>query len=224
MKLQIREKWRHVKLQIVIFFEKFLFDVLNGTDTHVEVQKIAYAEKPDSLNNGTYYSASYTTELKKSFRIVRELLGEELAEYKFVDVGCGKGKAVIAWKLLCLRNKINQPVMGFDYSESLIRIARTNYRKVLKEEGHLVVADAVTFNYAEIGEKLIIYLFNPFDEVIFQKFLDSIKTLKTIIIYNNPNHQQIVVQNGWTEFHCGNGILGFNRTVMSARNITDISH
>ncbi len=219
IEMGFRQARKCLKLKLALFLQTYLFDLRYGTDTHVVIPKEEYAERPSAFDRGTPYHASWTFEIKKSFALVRDKLGSDLSSYTFVDLGCGKGKAVLVWKLLLARHGVRQDMIGIDYSESLIQVARANYRKIFREEGPFVVADAVTFNYAALSDKIMIYMFNPFDEIILQRVLDSLKGLKTVLIYFNADHEALVARNGWTEVHRRKGFWGFNRSIIYVRNI-----
>ena len=56
-----------------------------------------FGAEPPGFAEGTFYMASWTSEIDWAFRETRTLLGEDFDAFAFVDVGCGKGKAVLRW-------------------------------------------------------------------------------------------------------------------------------
>ena len=208
---------RDRKLKLVLLWQTKLFDVIHGTDTSVEVQKHDLNPASPFHENGTFYAASWTSEIRKSFQIVVKKLGRDFETFSFIDVGCGKGKVTIVWKRLCQAQKLDQAIFGIDYDHSLIETAQKNHSLVFGESGKCLCADATSFDYGAISHNLIVYLFNPFDEVVLGRLLDALESKNTIIIYNNPNHDPFIAARGWREFHRRTGVGGFNRTVMYER-------
>jgi len=88
-----------------------------------------------------------------SFEVCQTAFGERFHEYTFVDIGCGKGKVVLAWKEELKKYNIDAEVVGIEYYRPLLDIAINNYRKLFAEDGRLYEADASTFTYENIGSK-----------------------------------------------------------------------
>jgi SAM-dependent methyltransferase len=189
-------KRRGVRLPFLYFFNCHLFDILNGTDTHTWLPKDFYQTKPLNFNHGVLYMCSWTSEIRNSFNELR-LRGVRLDEYTFVDIGCGKGKVVLEWARLLGKYGYERRVVGIDYSPELIEIARSNCEKLFGHAGDFIIADATNVDYAAFGERLIIYLYNPFDDVMLGRALDKITTGDVWVIYNNPVHSVELLNRGF---------------------------
>ena len=132
-----------------------------------------------------------------SFRVVKAFLGDSLRKYAFVDVGCGKGKALLVWKEELDKLKIESVVAGIEYYDPLAEIARRNYQKLFANGSYIYTDEATKFNYRQFGDRLIIHIFNPFDDLILRKFLAGLVGLNAIIIYLNPVHKDVILEFGY---------------------------
>jgi SAM-dependent methyltransferase len=168
------------------FREAHAFDLRRGTDTHVRVPKEDFGAEPAGFAEGTFYMASWTSEIDWAFRETRALLGPEFDRFAFVDVGCGKGKAVLRWTELCARAGSAQRIAGFDYHEPLVAIARRNHAKRFGAPGLITTADAERFDFAPLGGRVLCYLYNPFGPGLMRRFLERLRGLDVVLIYNNP--------------------------------------
>ncbi len=168
------------------FHEAHAFDLRRGTDTHVRLPKDAFDAEPPGFAEGTFYMASWTSEIDWAFGKTRALLGAEFDTFAFFDVGCGKGKAVLRWTELCAHAGSTQRVAGFDYHEPLIAIARRNHAKHFGTPGHLTVAGADDFDFGPSGGRVLCFLSNPFGPTLMRRFLERLRGPDVILIYNHP--------------------------------------
>lgn len=188
---------RGIRLPLVFFFECHLYDITHKTDTHKTIVQAKYDYRPDNFEHGTWYMSSWTSETLNSFNIVRKHLGSAFHEYTFVDVGCGKGKVILVWKEELQKAHIDAKVVGLDYYEPLVKIARNNYRHVFGDGGCFHEVDAALCEYKQFGDRLILYLYNPFGKAIIKTMLAKLVNIPTVIIYNYPLHCQIMIDGGF---------------------------
>jgi SAM-dependent methyltransferase len=177
-----------IRLPYYHFTQAHLFDLLHGTDTRLAVVKNSYTETPAGFENGTFYTPSWTSEIKASFEFLRNLLGGEFDKYAFVDVGCGKGKVMLVWQYLLNKNSIEAAVYGVEYSHALSNIAKSNFLKMFGKECDLIVADAASIDLSRFGRKLIVYMYNPFHGETLERFLTKLAPMEAIVVYNTPWH------------------------------------
>ncbi len=115
----------------------------------------------DALNHG--YSAIAPSVFHEACRRWRETLpavSGRIEAYSFVDVGAGKGRALLLAAELPFRK-----VIGVEVSEELARIAQRNvarWSRVAKPKSkiHVVHEDAAKFRWPRTP--LLVYLYNPF--------------------------------------------------------------
>jgi SAM-dependent methyltransferase len=140
------------------------FDLKYGTDTggYLHPDEIGRGGIHDEMNNG--YSAVAPSVFREACRRWRETLPSSAARleaYTFVDVGAGKGRALLLAAELPFRK-----VIGVELSEDLARIAQKNVTlwKILarpRAKIRVVLEDAAEFRWPRTP--LLVYLNNPFD-------------------------------------------------------------
>jgi len=180
------------------FREAHLFDIRYRTDTASELAREDFDPSLAGIEHGVYYGASWTSEVRRQFADLRVRLGADFAAHSLVDVGCGKGKVVLAWGRELLRSGISQKVVGIDYYQPLITVARENLRRVPHVEGTAFwCGDVRDFDYASLGTPLIMWAFNPFDAHVFHGLASRLTAVPTILVYNNPVHLSELIDDGW---------------------------
>jgi SAM-dependent methyltransferase len=139
------------------------FDRKFGTDTsgYLGPEDLVKGRANDAHNYG--YSAIAPSVFRESCRRWRETLSAvsgRVEAYSFVDVGAGKGRAVLLAAELPFRKAI-----GVELSEELSSIAQSNaarWSRVAKAKAkiRMVQGDATTFRWPRTP--LLVYLYNPF--------------------------------------------------------------
>jgi SAM-dependent methyltransferase len=140
------------------------FDLKYGTDTsgYLGPEDLVKGRANDALNHG--YSAIAPSVFHEACRRWRESLpavSGRIEAYSFVDVGAGKGRALLLAAELPFRK-----VIGVELCEELAstaqgnvarwnRVARTNAKKI-----RVVHGDATKFHWPRTP--LLVYLYNPF--------------------------------------------------------------
>lgn len=198
------------------FRDAHAFDLLRGTDTHVRLRKEDFGAEPPGFAEGTFYMASWTSELDWAYRETRALLGAEFDAYAFIDVGCGKGKAVLRWTELCAQNGSAQRIAGFDYHEPLVAIARQNHRKRFGTPGELTVAGAEDFAFGPPGGRVLCFLYNPFGAPLMRRFLERLREHDVVLIYNHPAEDATLRELGYAPLRSKDGGCPNARTTLYA--------
>ena len=180
--------------------ERERFDMEYGTNTTTPLAKSGFPALAN-LEHGKPYMASWTSEIEKSFDLVGELFGKRFGLYTFIDIGCGKGKVPIVWRLKARAAGLSPRILGIDYYPPFVEIARVNHQKVFGDPGEFLVCDATEMDYSALGPGLIAYLYNPFDAVVLDRVLCRLRTLPCILIYNIPTHADRVHGHGFTLLH-----------------------
>jgi SAM-dependent methyltransferase len=152
----------------------------------------------DYFINSLMYMASWTSVLEETNFFVKNKIMHPSVTYKYIDVGCGKGKAV----LVARKNKIvggdRNNYVGIDFENNLVSIAKKNSLKVFGDEGNFIFADVAYFDFNAVGENLIFFLYNPFDEEVMNKMLMSINGSHIILVYVNPLNRNLLAKYGFT--------------------------
>jgi len=139
------------------------FDQEYGTDTggYLGPEDLVIGRENDALNHG--YSAIAPSVFQEACRRWRETLpavSGRIEAYSFVDVGAGKGRALLLAAELPFRK-----VIGVEVSEELARVAQKNvarWSRVAqpKSKIRVVHGDAAKFQWPRTP--LLVYLYNPF--------------------------------------------------------------
>lgn len=139
------------------------FDLQYGTDTsgYVGPEELVKGRTNDAHNYG--YSAIAPSVFREACRRWRETLpgvAGRTEAYSFIDVGAGKGRALLLAAELPFRK-----VIGVELSDELSAIAKKNvasWSRVSKSQAKIRVIqqDAATFRWPRTP--LLVYLYNPF--------------------------------------------------------------
>jgi SAM-dependent methyltransferase len=154
------------------------FDVKNGTDTSglVPLWKLSIASKNVRFCKG--YLPTEQWELEAAVKT----LDEDITSFTFVDLGCGKGRAVLIAARLGFRRAI-----GVEFAAELADIARKNIQIMGLTNASIVHGDATEFAFPE-GD-LVVFLFNPFGPEVMTKVaanLEQRRQGKLYVIYAKP--------------------------------------
>jgi SAM-dependent methyltransferase len=139
------------------------FDQKYGTDTggYLGPEELVKGRENDALNYG--YSAIAPSVFHEACRRWRETLpavSGRIEAYSFIDVGAGKGRALLLAAEFPFRK-----IIGVELSEDLARIAQKNVARWSraarpKAKIRVVQQDAAKFRWPRTP--LLVYLYNPF--------------------------------------------------------------
>ncbi len=149
----------------------------------------------DTTHSTIYMPANY---------YILEKLMEEIQHYphnkSFLDIGCGKGRPMAVAAHFGFKK-----IMGVDIYPKFCEEARANLADVQQKfsdvEFRVILKNARHFSIP--ADSMVIFLFNPFTEVIVaevaQHILESqVEHPRTIwIIYMNPMHENIFLEQGF---------------------------
>ena len=139
------------------------FDRRYGTDTsgYLSPEELVNGKSNDALNYG--YSAIAPSVFHVACRRWRETLpavSGRIEGYSFVDVGAGKGRALLLAAELPFRK-----VIGVELSEELVRISQRNvarWTRIEKPKAKIRVLQQDAANFRWPRTPLLVYLYNPF--------------------------------------------------------------
>ncbi|HEY2646328.1 MAG TPA: class I SAM-dependent methyltransferase [Candidatus Acidoferrales bacterium] len=149
------------------------FDRKFGTDTggYLPPEDLVTGHAHDVLNYG--YSAIAPSVFREAFRRWMETLpavSGRIEAYSFVDVGAGKGRAI----LLAAEQPFRK-VIGVELNPDLASIARRNvglsYERS-KARIRVVQEDAANFRWPR--GPLLVYFYNPFDCSLIEQLAESL--------------------------------------------------
>lgn len=141
-----------------------------------------------------------------SYYILKNLFGhldQKLKEKEFVDLGCGKGRALILAAQFGFKK-----IRGIEIAEELCKNALENWVLVKnKFPGVLLNVEQMNASkYQANNETGVIYLFNPFPEKVMMDVIQNIKkhcqsNTETRIVYVNPLYLNSWLENGFEIEH-----------------------
>lgn len=164
------------------------FDQRFGVDTEGNVQLGAL--RIGSTN--WIYGQQYEPIAPPDFQYLLAPTGVDIPSATFVDLGSGKGRAV----LLAARLPFKR-VVGVEFSEELNLIAEENLRRFPQAEKRcadvvLMPGDAANFMFP--AGPLVIYLYNPFEIPVMQHVVANLRAAyqvdprPVVVLYFTPLH------------------------------------
>jgi hypothetical protein len=144
----------------------------------------------------------YQPTVPEEFHEVIRQIKADLSDFVFVDLGSGKGRALL---LAC--DYPFREIIGVEVQPELHRIAQEN---ILRFDGRRrcgrvssLCMDARDFEFPD--EFLFLYLFNPFPEYVLRQVLENLReSLRrnprpAFVIYNTPWEKQVFEQADFLE-------------------------
>lgn len=174
-------------------FEDYVFEISHGIDIGRAVaHEDLISTNTDSLHHATAYNPVWCRNLRELFREARKT---GVAFHTFVDVGAGKGKACFYASSAMSFAKI----VGIEFSHSLITTAKCNQARYRATNIDFQLADAA--QYLLPAGNTLIFLFNPFDEVILNSFIENnlrhFAENRSVIAYANDVHRKLLTARGF---------------------------
>ncbi len=186
------------KAPFIYFFERHIFDLINKTDTHKRLLVEDYEDDIKDVGHSFHHACSWTSIIRFSLEYTLTYLSEESNEYSFFDIGCGKGKVLLVASKYRYHEKLKD-MHGVEINELLVDIAHENFKRMRLRPCQILTESAATIDLGNINKKMILYLYNPFDEYLLKKFLKNQTFSDCIIIYNNPVYDQVIKDSGFIE-------------------------
>ena len=170
-----------------------IFDVEHQTDTWGEVPLWRLKISSANGRHGSKYSTTHPSVFFKALSMVPA----DLDEFTFVDLGCGKGRALI---LAAPRNFTK--IVGVEFSAELAAIARRNLTG-LRIHADIIEMDVSEFRFPD--GNLLVYMYNPFDKTVMHSVITNLAEWRArnsgnaFLIYINPVCDQEIEAAGGLE-------------------------
>jgi SAM-dependent methyltransferase len=174
---------RHLvwRLREEFYPERHPYDVLTGCDTSGMVHHRRLG--PDAED--------YQPIDPDVFRAALAYIQEGFCPFTFVDLGCGKGRA-----LLLAEEYDFQSIVGVEFSGQLAKIAAANAAKIGSQRISILHADVRVFQFPPVP--LVVFLYNPFSGEIFRSVMDRLRNHAQALymVYVNPVHGEAIGGDG----------------------------
>ena len=157
----------------------------------VDTSGLVRGEDIDSGSLSDLYITAYYGISPSSLRQALALLPDPADTYTFVDLGCGKGRALMVAAELPFRR-----LVGVEISPELARIAQANTAR--EPRIHVEQGDAATFAFPH--EPLVIFLYHPFLPPVLKKVLRNLEQARAasagpiFLLYANPAYQRVIAR------------------------------
>lgn len=183
------------------FRESIWFDLRNGTSTFARVPKTEQTidSSQDEEDNGLLYVASFTSVTQNTVREAYTLLGPDRGpRAQFVDLGCGKGKALLVYAQSFGQDAAHKAI-GIEYDPVLADLGRANAGKLrfAKDRVEIVTDSAANLRHYVSSDVAIIYLYNSFQGDTLDSTLDALKGLPHVLIYVDPAERWKLPERGY---------------------------
>jgi SAM-dependent methyltransferase len=174
-----------------------IFDSWHSVNTRGVVWQPELGVVDPAVEHAAHYVGTYP----RSFRRFLRFLDIEYSRYAFVDLGSGKGKA-----LLLASEFPFQSVTGVELSPRLTQTALENLSRARRFNRACRNVQVITGNAADFAfpsKPLIVYLHNPFDAAVIEPVLAALATatressLPSYIVYHGPFHRAVMDGASW---------------------------
>jgi hypothetical protein len=164
------------------------FDLVYGVDTATPVPIELLATGSDNWLFGNGYEPT----VPREFHDMMRAAGDVAAGRVFIDLGCGKGRALLLASEYPFRR-----IVGVEFAPELVRAARENLlrfhnpRQVCRDL-EVVQADAAAFPFPD--DPLVLYLFNPFGPEVLAPVVEGVRHAlarhprPVTVLYYRPVH------------------------------------
>lgn len=179
------------------------FDVAYGTDTGGLVWGESL-ERPQS-RDAAYWATGYYGISPSAFTRALLRLDLDWERFTFVDIGCGKGRAM----LLALRFPFQQ-VLGVELSPALAKVAKANLERFAapwrepEVSAEVITGDATQFPVP--AGPIVLFMYHPFAAPVMKHFLAHMAAAaqsaerEMFLLYANPELGEMVAKTPGFEF------------------------
>ena len=162
------------------------FDLLYGVETNTAIEVDALDVDASKKSESNRFQSIYEELFEEALKYVRI----DHSRYSFVDIGAGKGKAL----LLASRYPFKK-IIGVEFSASLCQVCRSNLDAFTShaqktKSFEIVCIDARDYEFP--SDPTVFFFFNPFNGTLMLKVIENIlSSLKNQprpawIVYCNP--------------------------------------
>jgi SAM-dependent methyltransferase len=158
------------------------FDIKYGTDTegNIPLWRLNVNSKNAKLGH------RYQTIPEDVFRSSIHRIEVDPASYVFIDLGCGKARALIIAAQLGFAE-----VIGVEFARELVDVAEKNLRTLNIGNGTIIHGDATEYDFPD--SNFVLYMNNPFLADVMSKVIQRLDEFcakhphrRIFVIYHNP--------------------------------------
>jgi 16S rRNA G966 N2-methylase RsmD len=179
-------------LRKIYAIEDFIFEKYYGFNFSGNISANDLVTSYVTKKNAVEYRPVFIGTLRQLFSEVGKL---DSKYHNFIDIGSGKGKACF----YALMKQSFKQVTGVEFSKELVDIAIKNQNIIGASNVNFLNMDASTYLLPD--ESSLIFLFNPFDQIVLEKFLknnmDHFAVQNSVVAYANDVHRNVLAKMGF---------------------------
>ncbi len=167
----------------------------------VETGGLVYGEELDTRRPEAYWATAYYGIAPSVFTAAMDRLALDWPRFTYVDVGCGKGRAL----MLATRYPFHTAV-GVELSPELARVATENLQRFRAEWQQPMPVEVVCGDATELAlphGPLVMTLYHPFAAPVMRRFLARVEqalraeSREIWLLYANPELDPMVSGTPW---------------------------
>jgi predicted RNA methylase len=172
------------------FLRRDDYDQAHGVDTGGNHPLWTLVDDPKVVVDGHPYHPVDEADLENALR----KLDLPFSKFDFIDVGCGKGRALLVAAPLGFRT-----LLGVEFVPALAAIARKNLTQLAIRNASIVECDARHYSFA--AHPTVIFLNNPFGRDIMQSVVQRLTEVaaEQYVIYVVPGQNEVFAESGQFE-------------------------
>jgi SAM-dependent methyltransferase len=174
-------------------------DRLLGVRTDFIQTPVAITSEVDVLPHAKRYQPSGFLSVVRVLRLVRHRYPTET----FIDLGCGAGRVLVLASCTGFRS-----LVGVDIDPGLLECAAANFdtfRRRFRVKSQLQLKNVSAGRYEIPSQDSTIFLFNPFDPVVMEQFLEfnreRMQAVQVTFVCINPRVGEVLVKFGFQTVH-----------------------
>jgi SAM-dependent methyltransferase len=176
--------------------EDLIFEKYYGFDLSGNISAANLVTSFATKENSNEYRPAFIGTLRTIFTEANKF---KFKFKNFVDIGSGKGKACF----YASRTQLFTQVLGIEFSKDLVDISIKNKSKSKFGVNNVELINADASNYILPNGASLIFLFNPFDQVVLEKFIQNnmnhFESQGSVIAYANDIHRDVLEKMGFEE-------------------------
>ncbi len=191
-----RALWRESGARTCLAYwrQNHLFDVVRRVDTHGWTGRMEYPAGLADDTTSKIYMPVWTTTVRRSLRAAVAHAGRPAS---FVDLGCGKGKALLIAHDMLERRGRSVQVVGVEHHPGLAVVAERNLWRRTGSLGDVRVGDAGTVDLDDVADPMIAFLYNPFTGPVLGDVATRLATRACTVVYVNPVEPEAFTSRGF---------------------------
>lgn len=164
------------------------FDAHSGVDTAGSDPLFMLVDNPDAVAGGYAYEPSDEEDVERALRTLKI----DFSAHDFIDIGCGKGKALLIASKFSFRR-----LVGVEFIKVLADVAKANLQRKGIDNAVVLNADARDFSFP--ASPTVVFMYNPFGpevlNTVIRNLIDA-HTAEQIVIYSHALHHRVLEEFG----------------------------